>query len=229
MIITIDGPVATGKSSIARRLAQEIGYIYFDTGAMYRCITYGILKHKVNLQDKEQLNEFLKNFDFHIKMRHRERHYIVEGEDVTDTIRGKDVTANVSEVSAIPEVRERLVGYQREQSQGVNAVFEGRDMGTVVFPNAYVKVFLTGRPEVRAERRYKELKDKFPNEAANLTLEQAFIDILERDEYDMTREHSPLRIPNDAIVIDTSDLTVDEIVYKILEFKDTKKVRNQAK
>lgn len=221
MIITIDGPIATGKSTIAKNLAREIGYIYFDTGAMYRSLTYGILKHKINLDDPAALAEYLKNFKFDIKVQHGDRFYFVEGEDVTLKIRGAEVTANVSKVSAIPAVREKLVALQRDHSVGVNAVFEGRDMGTVVFPNAQLKIFLTGRPEVRAKRRFEELREKFPKETEGLTMEKVLEEISARDKYDTEREASPLKKAPDAFVIDTSDLTLDEIIMKILECKDT--------
>jgi CMP/dCMP kinase len=225
MIITIDGPIATGKSSIAKKLAAEIGFIFFDTGAMYRCLTYGILKHNVNIDDAAALADFLKDFHFEVKIKHGERFYFVEGEDVSLKIRGAEVTAGVSKVSAIPAVREKLVTLQRELAVGVNAVFEGRDMGTIVFPNAQLKIFLTGRPEVRAARRFSELKAKFPTETENLTLEKVIEEINARDTYDTQREISPLKQAEDACVIDTSDLTIEEIILKILEFKDTMKTR----
>lgn len=225
MIITIDGPIATGKSTIAKRLAREIGFIYFDTGAMYRCITYGILKHHVNVNDSEALTSFLKNFKFEIKIKHGDRFYFVDDEDVTLNIRGEEVTSNVSKISAIASVREKLVLLQRELAVGVNAVFEGRDMGTIVFPNAQLKIFLTGRPEVRAARRFVELREKFPKETENLTLDKVLEDITTRDNFDSSRENSPLKQADDACVVDTSDLSLDEIILKILEFKDTIRTR----
>lgn len=225
MIITIDGPIATGKSTIAKRLAHEIGFIYFDTGAMYRCITYDFLKQQVNADDPEALMTFLRKFKFEIKIKHGDRYYFVDGEDVTLKIRGEEVTSNVSRISAITAVREKLVSLQRELAVGVNAVFEGRDMGTVVFPNAQLKIFLTGRPEVRAARRFAELREKFPKETENLTLEKVLKDINARDDYDSHRENSPLKQADDACVVDTSDLSIDEIILKILEFKDTIRTR----
>lgn len=225
MIITIDGPIATGKSTIAIRLAREIGFIFFDTGAMYRCLTYGVLKQHVNIDDPKALEEFLKNFNFEIKIKHGDRHYLVEGEDVSLKIRGAEVTAAVSKISALPAVREKLVALQREWAIGVNAVFEGRDMGTVVFPKAELKIFLTGRPEVRAARRYAELRSKFPVETTNLTVEKILEEINARDAYDMQRENSPLKQADDACVVDTSDLSLDEIILKILEYKDTIRTR----
>lgn len=225
MIITIDGPIATGKSSIAKRLAHDIGFIYFDTGAMYRCLTYGTIKHKVNVDDPKALEEFLKNFKFDIKIKHADRIYLVDGEDVTLKIRGPEVTSGVSKVSALPAVREKLVAMQRELAVGVNAVFEGRDMGSVVFPTAQLKIFLTGRPEVRAARRFAELRAKFPEETTDLTVQKVLEDIDARDSYDTHREISPLKQADDACVVDTSDLSIDEIILKILELKDTIRTR----
>jgi CMP/dCMP kinase len=226
MIITIDGSVATGKSTVAKKLAQAIGFIFFDTGAMYRALTYGILKHHIDLEDAEQLQQFLNKFDFTIKVNRHERHYFLEEEDISQKIRGEQVTSSVSRVSAYKAVRDKLVAIQRELAEGVNAVFEGRDMGTVVFPKASLKIFLTGRNDVRAKRRYEEILLKYPEEAKNLTLERCLEEITKRDHYDSTREHSPLRQAEDACVIDTSDLSIDEIVYKILEYKDTIKTKH---
>lgn len=228
MIITIDGPVATGKSTIAKKLAQSIGFIFFDTGAMYRTLTYGILKHKIDLHNPEQLQEFLDHFVFDIKIIHRDRHYFFEGEDVTHIIRGKEVTFAVSEVSAVKAVRDKLMAIQRELAVGVNAVFEGRDMGTVVFPEAALKVFLTARPETRAKRRYEEVVANHPEEAQNVSVEWFLDQINKRDTFDSTREHAPLCQPKDAFVLDTSDLTVDEVVFKILEYKDSLKTRHST-
>lgn len=227
MIITIDGPVATGKSAIAKKLAESIGFIFFDTGAMYRTLTYGILKHGIDIHQPEQLEKFLKDFQFDIKIVRRERLYFFEGEDVTQTIRKKEVTQAVSEVSANKKVRDKLTAIQRELAVGVNVVFEGRDMG-IIFPDAALKIFLTGRIEVRAKRRYEELKTKYPEDYKNFTLEQCLEGIIKRDHYDSTREHSPLYQAEDAYVIDTSDLTIDEIVYKILEYKDSLKTKQSS-
>ncbi len=229
MIITIDGPIATGKSSIAKALAKEIGYIYFDTGAMYRCLTYGILKEKVNPDNAQELLDYLERFHFDIKIKQGDKHYFVENEDVTDKIRGDEVTSNVSKVSAIPAVREKLVALQRKHAEGVNAVFEGRDMGTVVFPKAFLKIFLTGSLEVRAKRRFDELRAKFPKETEELTLAHTLEEINRRDQYDMNRENSPLKKAPDAYEIDTSNLSIREIVTIILEHRDALKTKLPGK
>lgn len=217
MIITIDGPIATGKSTIAKKLAEEIGFIYFDTGAMFRALTYAIIRDKVDYHNPEVLEDYLDKFTFDIIIDHGHKEYYVKDENVTLKIRSPEVTGLVSEISAIGMVREKLKEIQREFGIGVNAVFEGRDMGTTVFPDADFKVFLTGRPDVRAKRRYDELRAKFPEETKDLTLEKTLEEITRRDVYDSTRKISPLRQADDAYVIDTSDLTTDEIVAKILE------------
>jgi cytidylate kinase len=220
MIITIDGPVATGKSTIAKKLAEKLGFIYFDTGAMYRCITFALLEQGISLTDADQIRQFLETYDFHMKTQRGEKHYFVSGQEVTDLIRSEVVTAHVSQLSALAVVREKLVALQRELAHGINAVFEGRDIGTVVFPEAELKIFLTGRLEVRAKRRLEELRRRFPETTQELTLEKVMLEINARDTYDSTRALSPLWQADDAYVVDTSDLTTDEIVFKIIECKD---------
>ncbi len=227
MIITIDGPVATGKSTIARKLAEALGYIYFDTGAMYRALTYAIIKSQIDINNLEALQKFLDSCDFDLRIHRVGRRYVVNGEDVTDQIRSRDVTSHVSQIAALSAVRDKLVFIQRELAKGVNVVFEGRDMGTVVFPDADLKIFLTGRVEVRAQRRLLEIQQERPQEADGLTLEQVMQEISERDRLDSTREISPLKKAKDAFVVDTSDLSVDEIVFQIFECKDQSKSRKK--
>jgi cytidylate kinase len=193
---------------------------------MYRTLTYGILKHSIDIHNPAQLQQFLDQFQCDIKIIRHERYYFFEDEDITQKIRGKEVTLAVSEVSAVKAVRDKLIAMQRDLSIGVNAVFEGRDMGTVVFPDASLKIFLTGRDEVRARRRFDELKAKHPEEAKNLTLEKCMQDINQRDAIDSSREHSPLRQADDAFIIDTSDLTQEEVVMRILEHKDALKTKH---
>lgn len=227
MIITIDGPIATGKSTIARHLARQIGFIYFDTGAIYRALAYAILRDGVDIHQREQLEALLGRFRFDVRFLRGEPRYWLNDEDVTLEIRSPEVTAVVSEIAAIASVREKLMRIQHENARGVNAVFEGRDMGTTVFPDAEIKIFLTGRPEVRARRRYDELRAKFPDRTMDLTIEQTLEQINQRDAYDTSRELSPLRQADDAYVIDTSDLSTDEIILKILEYRDSRKTRHK--
>jgi len=225
MIITIDGAVATGKSTVAKNVAKSLGYIFFDTGAMYRALTYGIIHHNLDYHDPDQLKKHLDAFDFDMKIKQGEKYYYVEGRDVTNIIRGMDVTEKVSEIAAIPMVREKLIDIQRVLAMGVNAVFEGRDMGTVVFPKADLKIFLTGSPEIRAERRLKELKERFPEMADQITFEKVLDDLNKRDAFDSSRQISPLKAADDAYIIDTSNLTCEEVVNKVLECKDRRKHR----
>lgn len=217
MIITIDGPTGTGKSTIAKLLAEKLGFIHFDTGAMYRCLTYGIIKNKIDVDDPNQLEAYLDTFSFHIKIINGEKHYFVKEEDVTKAIRGEAVTELVSKVAAIPTVRHHLVTIQRKFADKVDSVFEGRDIGTVVFPKAELKIYLTASPKVRAERRYEELLRKFPQESKTLTLEKVLEDVDRRDNHDSTREHSPLRQADDAVLVDTSNLSIEQVLDKILK------------
>ncbi len=217
MIIAIDGPTGTGKTTIAKGLAERLGYIHFDTGAMYRCLTVGIVENQIDMDNEESLNNYLNTFLFNIKLIDGEKHYFVNDEDVTQRIRTQEITALVSRVAAIPIVRTHLVEIQRRFAKGVNSVFEGRDIGTVVFPKAELKIFLTARPEVRAERRYQELLQKFPEESKTLTVEKVLKDVERRDAYDSNREHSPLRQADDAHLVDSSDLNVEEVLDVILE------------
>ena len=215
MIITIDGPSGTGKSTVARGLADSLGITYFDTGALYRAISWKILKEGIAYHEKEELLSLLKAFSYRIQTIDEEKHYFVGKTDVTMAIRSPEVTAIVSEVSALKEVREALKPLQINFSKEIDAVFEGRDLGTVVFPHADIKFYLIARPEVRAERRYKELQQKFPDQT--FSRQKTLQEIESRDKSDSTREIAPLRQADDAILVDTSDLTVEEVVLKLRE------------
>jgi cytidylate kinase len=219
MIITIDGPAGTGKTTVARRVAECLHFAFFDTGAMYRAVAYHMLKRSIALEDAAALKELLEAFSFQILTEGRETRYVACGEDVTEAIRSAEVTATVSPVSALPAVREAVWRIQRECARGRDAVFEGRDMGSVVFPNADLKVFLTARPEIRAQRRLDELLHKRPDEAAALDADAMLAAIMKRDAADSTRTLAPLVCPEGAYQIDTSDLSLDEVVELILQQK----------
>jgi len=212
MIITIDGPAGTGKTTIARLLAEKLKFNYFDTGAMYRALTYQLLQKNIDLNNQEELSVFLEGFHFDIRENKKAKQYFVGGDDVTDFIRLPQVNQKVSEVSAHPAVRGLLVGIQRQFGKEKNAVFEGRDMGTVVFPKAEIKIFLTARPAVRAERRYLEFKEK----KMPATQEEVYQELSNRDHFDSTREISPLKQADDAHVIDTSDMTIEQVINLIV-------------
>lgn len=213
MIIAIDGPTGTGKTTVAREVARRLSFKYFDTGAMYRSLTHALLKAHVDIKDEAALLKFLETFDFSFEG----DRYFVSKEEVTDFIRQGEVTAFVSAVSAIPVVRQKLVMLQRTLANQGPAVVEGRDIGTVVFPDAEVKIFLTGRPEVRAKRRFLELTRKYPEKSLGLTCEEVQKSLEKRDAMDSSRDLSPLRQARNAIVIDTSDLSIQQVVDKIVE------------
>lgn len=227
MIITLDGPVATGKSTLAKKVAAAMGFIYYDTGAMYRALALDAMRKKVDIHDPKALEQFLNDFNYKVKILRGERRYFLGEEEVTDAIRTEAVSKASSQISALPVVRAKLVEIQRELAKGVNAVFEGRDMGTVVFPEADLKIFLTGDDKVRAQRRFDELKAKFPEEAKNMTFDDVLEELRARDRYDMTREASPLKKADDAFEVDTTNSTLDELVYKILECKDLAAARRK--
>ena len=213
MIITIDGPSGTGKTTVAKMVAERLGIDYFDTGAMYRLVTYLVLQRRISLLDHVELEKvldfFVKNFEI------KAGRYFIQGRDLTLEIRSQEVNSAVSDVSAITLVRESLWKIQRAFAEKGDAVFEGRDMGTVVFPQAEIKIFLTASPEVRARRRMNEMLSKHPE----LTEEQVLKDLEQRDRKDSTRKLAPLCCPDDAYQVDTSGLLIDEVVEKVIQYK----------
>lgn len=213
MIITIDGPAGTGKSTTAKKLADAIGFTYFDTGALYRAICWQILETEISYQNEAALSKLLKAFTFRVRLINGDKRYFVGNKDVTEAIRSKEVTAIVSEVAALKRVRDALKPIQVNFSKEIDVVFEGRDLGTVVFPHAQLKFFLTAQPETRAKRRYRELIQKFPDQV--FSYETILKEIKERDAYDSEREHAPLKQAEDAISIDTSDLSIEEVTDKL--------------
>ncbi len=225
MIITIDGPAGTGKTTVAKKVAERLGLPYFDTGAMYRAVAFLILHEKIPLSDEKRISELLADFNFEIRVDGTERRYLINGLDVTDVIRSQPVTNIVSPVSALHVVREALWEIQRRFAKKRGGVFEGRDMGSVVFPKAAIKIFLSARPEVRAERRLAELKEKRPDEVRGTNHQQMLEEIMKRDQIDSTRAIAPLICPPDAYVIDTSNISIDEVVERIIEYKEKKNLK----
>jgi cytidylate kinase len=215
MIITIDGPAGTGKSTAARKLAEAIGFTYFDTGALYRAISWCTIECGISYKDEEALSAILETFTFKIQRIDGEKRYFVGGHDVTSEIRTKEVTAIVSEVAALKIVRDALKPIQVNFGKEMDVVFEGRDLGTVVFPHAHLKFFLTARPEIRAKRRYQELARKFPDQS--FSYDTILKEIETRDEFDSQRELAPLKRADDAILIDTSGLTIEEVTQELKE------------
>lgn len=217
MIITIDGPSGSGKTTIAKKVAERLGMIYFDTGAMYRCVSYGLIRENISLSDTRAIDRFLEIFAFNIHLVDEEKRYFIGDDDVTDEIRTQKVNEIVSEISAMPNVRKAMWKLQRKWGDAQSAVFEGRDMGSVVFPNADLKIFLDARPEIRAQRRLKEMQEKLPKEAKDFDEKKMQEELRRRDTYDRTRKLAPLKCPKKAIRIDTSNLDIETIVQKIVD------------
>lgn len=233
MIIAIDGPAGSGKSTIAKKLAEELDFVYLDTGAMYRLVTlkalnekvsFNLLKNIINLSESKNNNsdfeiiqnmkKILGNLNIGIK----KNRFFLDGIDVSDEIRKPVISENVSNIAKIKEVREKLVDLQRKFSKSENVILDGRDIGTVVFPNAELKIFLVADAMERAKRRYKELVLK--NE--DVTLDEIYKNIVERDKIDSTRKESPLVKAQDAVEIDTTFKTIEEVkeeIEKILKNK----------
>ncbi|HBT48756.1 MAG: Cytidylate kinase [Caldanaerobacter subterraneus] len=207
--IAIDGPAGAGKSTAAKKLAKLLGFTYIDTGAMYRAITLKVLRENISLEDEERIVEVARKSDISLD---GERVFL-DGEDVSEEIRKPIISEKVSVVSQIPEVREILVKKQRKIAEGKNVVMDGRDIGTVVLPDAQFKFFLTASLEERARRRYEELKNK----GTEVKYEEVLEEIKKRDSLDSGRKTSPLTIPEGAILIDTTDLTEEEVVERVYE------------
>ena len=208
MIIAIDGPAATGKSTSAKLVSQKLGFTYLDTGAMYRCVTLLVLRNNVEINNQDHLASLLKNFQLDIKKNGKDHLFLLDGENVSKEIRSSDVTDNVSAVSALPVVRKKLVSIQRKIADNQDSVVEGRDIGTVVFPNADVKFFIVADTLVRAKRRQLDLKRL----GEDKTIDSLIKEIRDRDNYDSLRKVSPLKKAIDAIEVNTTNTTIDEQV-----------------
>ncbi|HEX2961303.1 MAG: (d)CMP kinase [Ignavibacteria bacterium] len=211
IIITIDGPAGSGKSTSAKLVAKNLGFTYLDTGAMYRAVTYLALKRNV-IKDEPSVVELAEKARLELKFVDGKTEVILNGEDVTEAIRSYEVNSNVSEVSRIAGVRTALVKKQQEIGRNTSIVAEGRDTGTVVFPEADVKIFLTASLSQRAHRRLREFQEK----GENLSLDEIEGNIRKRDLIDSSREVSPLTKAQDAVEIDTSSITIEEEVELIL-------------
>ncbi|MCP4365344.1 MAG: (d)CMP kinase [Planctomycetes bacterium] len=213
MVITIDGPAGSGKSTVAKALAGRLGFCYVDTGAFYRAFTWKAMKVGANLEDEAELGKLVRETDIKINGGHEGLRVLVDGEDVTGEIRSPDVTGRVHFIAGLAEVRKRMVELQRAAAAGSDVVVEGRDTGSVVFPRADRKFYLDARPEERARRRYAEL---IPG-SENITYQRMLEDIKQRDLRDSTRKASPLRSGPDFISLDTTGLSVEEVVEQLLK------------
>jgi len=206
IVVAIDGYSSCGKSTLAKALAKKLHFIYVDSGAMYRAVTLYFLRNKIDLHNHDQIATALKDIHLNFHSRDYQTHITLNDEEVSDEIRLMPVSENVSAISAIREVRVEMVKQQQRMGKSKNIVMDGRDIGTIVFPHAQVKIFMTADPKIRAERRYKELLPKNPE----ISLEEIFENLAHRDYADTTREESPLTRAEDAIILDNTDLTPDE-------------------
>ena len=211
IIIAIDGPAASGKSTLAKDLADKLGYLYVDTGAMYRAITFYALEHKI-VEDNDELIKILQDLKLELEYENKLTRVFINDEEVTEKIRTPEVNSKVSDISKIKEVRTEMVKLQREMANNKNLVVEGRDTTTVVFPKADLKIFLTADVKERARRRYLEYKEK----GEEVTLEDVEASINNRDHIDSSRDVSPLKKADDAIEVDTTNLTIEEEINRIV-------------
>ena len=212
IIVALDGNSSCGKSTYAKKIARELGYSYIDTGAMYRAVTLAVMEaglfDQTDAPSLEQVERLLENIELSLRFNSSQQRSEIHlnGRMVEDMIRGMELSGHVSYIAAISAVRRKMVEYQRKLGEGKGVVMDGRDIGTVVFPGAELKIFLTASPEVRAERRYKELIEK----GMAAELEEVRQNLEKRDHIDSNREDSPLKQADDAIVLDNSNMTVDE-------------------
>ena len=219
MIVAIDGPAGTGKGTVAKLISEKLDFVYIDTGAMYRCITLKMIRESISLNEEEKIKDLLERTKITFKNLSDKQHVYLDGEDVSDLIRKPNVNELVSPVSAIKIIRIKMVELQRKLGEEGNVIMEGRDITTVVFPNAEVKIYLDAKLEIRAERRYKELVER----GNNVTYEDTLESIRKRDKNDMEKEMGALKIAEDAVVIDTSNMTIEEVHDKIKEIIELKK------
>ena len=219
MIIAIDGPAGSGKSTISKLVAKDLNLIYLDTGAMYRMFTLKLLNEKVSFEDKKKIEELLQNLNINID----KESFFLDGKDVSEEIRKSDVSQNVSKVAAIKEVREKMVDLQRKFSQSKDVILDGRDIGTVVFPNADIKIYLVADLKERAERRYREMLEK----GQKVSFEEIYKNIADRDKLDSTREITPLKKAADAFELDTTAKSIEEVKKEILNIYKIQQVNKK--
>ena len=211
--IAIDGPAGAGKSTIARRAAEELGYLYVDTGAMYRAVALYMIQNKISADDQTAVAEACGDVDISLRYEDGAQQVYLNGENVSGLIRSAEVSRNTSVISGYPEVRVKLLGLQREIAAAHDVVMDGRDIGTSILPDAQLKIYLTASVHTRALRRFEELKEK----GTECSLPEIEKEIEERDYRDMHREAAPLKKAEDAVLIDSSDLTIEEVTQKVVD------------
>ena len=219
MNIALDGPAGAGKSSIAKLVAKKLSFVYLDTGAMYRTIALYVLKNQIAPSDEAAVVASLDDIEVTLSHENREQQIFLDGENVSKEIRKEEEGKTASTVAKYGKVREKLVSLQQKIASENDVIMDGRDIGTVVLPNAEVKIYLTASSRVRAERRYKELQEK----GETCDLDQIEKDIILRDEQDMNREISPLRQADDAVLVDSSDMSIEEVVNCLIDIVEKAK------
>jgi len=220
IVVAIDGPAGSGKGTVTKRVAKELGMTNIDTGAMYRCVALAAVREGLKVEDEDKITALLDTLEIDIKVKDEKDYIYLNGEDVTKEIRESHVADVVSPISVILPVRIKLIELQRKMSEGKNVIMEGRDIGTVVFPNADVKIYLDADVEERAKRRFKENQEK----GIKCTYEEVLENVKTRDYRDSHRPHGALKKADDAILVDSSNLTIDEVVEKIIEIIKSKLV-----
>ena len=219
MNIALDGPAGAGKSSIAKLVAKKLSFVYLDTGAMYRTIALYVLKNQIAPSDEAAVVAKLDDIEITLSHKNGEQQIFLNGENVSKEIRKEEVGKTASVVAKYGKVREKLVSLQQKIASEKDVIMDGRDIGTVVLPNAEVKIYLTAGSRVRAERRYQELQEK----GETCDLDQIEKDIILRDEQDMNREISPLRQADDAVLVDSSDMSIEEVVNCLIDIVEKAK------
>ena len=213
MIVAIDGPAGSGKGTITKNVERKLGFLNLDTGATYRCVALETLRNNLRLDQETEIIKIAKNIKIEIDNKRDKDIIYLNGEDVSTKIREKEVTAIVSQVSSIISVREEMVKVQRNLAKGKNVIVEGRDIGTVVFPNADLKIYLDASEEIRAQRRYKENQEK----GIDMTYEEVLENVRMRDYNDMHKKVGALKKAEEAIIIDSTNLTIEEVTDKVIE------------
>lgn len=218
--VAIDGPSGAGKSTIARTVAKKLGFIYVDTGALYRTIGLYVFRQGFDALNSDEVINLLKNINIELKYVNDTQCVYLNDEDVSEQIRTPEISVFASRVSVIPKVREFLLDMQREIAKNNNVIMDGRDIGTVILPNAEVKIFLTASAQKRAERRYKELCEK----DIQTSLEEVLSDMIKRDEKDSSRSIAPLKQADDAVLLDTSELNLSQSIDAVINIIANKKI-----